>query len=205
MRIKSNDEKWIGQKFNKLTVVGFVRKNDRWHWKCKCECGGESVAYPNQVIRGKTKTCGCGKSVTFHNMHLKHGEAGTRLNKIWKDMRKRCNNKNCKSYKYYGAKGVKVCEEWNDYINFKEWAINNGYEDGLSIERIDVDKDYCPENCTWITMKEQTENQTHTIFVEHNGRKMSVGKWCDELNLKRSTVYGRISKGIPPKKALELE
>jgi hypothetical protein len=205
MNIKANDEKWIGQKFNKLTVIGFEFRNKRWLWKCKCECGGESVAYPNQVIRGKTKSCKCGRSVTFHNMHLKHGDAGTRLHSIWKDMRKRCNNPKSKSYKYYGGKGIRVCEEWDNYVNFKQWAMDNGYNDDLTIERIDNNKDYSPQNCKWIPFSEQTSNQTSNIYVEHDGKRMTVGKWCDELNLHRTTIYGRIRKGIPPKKALGLE
>ena len=200
--IKPNDPKWVGQKFNKLTVTGAVHNGRRWLWRCSCECGGESVAYPNQVMRGKTKTCGCGKSVTFHDMHLKHGDAGTRLHGIWKGIRNRCGH-NTHS-KQYGDRGISVCEEWADYSVFKEWALSHGYEDGLTIEREDVNGDYCPENCKWIPPGEQAWNTRKTIMVEFDGRKAPVGVWCDELGLKRPTVYNRISHGVPPLIALGL-
>ena len=203
MSIKPNEEKWVGQKFNKLTVRGAVWNGRRWLWECDCECGGRSVAYPNQVTRGQTKTCGCGRSVTFHNMHLKHGEAGTKLHSIWKGMRNRCRH-NTHS-EHYGDRGISVCAEWDDYSVFKEWALANGYSEGLTIERRDVDGDYCPDNCCWVTQEEQTRNTRRNIIVEHNGRKAPVSVWCDELGMNRSTVYTRISKGINPSVALGLK
>lgn len=202
MSIKPNDFQWVGQKFNKLTVVGAVWNGRRWLWKCSCECGGESVAYPNQVMRGRTKTCGCGKSVTFHDMHFKHGDAGTRLHSIWKGIRNRC-GKNTHS-KDYGDRGISVCEEWSDYTVFKEWALSHGYEDGLTIERKDVNGNYCPDNCEWIPPGDQSRNTRKTIIVEHEGRRAPVSVWCDELGLKRSTVYDRIRRGMTPAKALGL-
>lgn len=200
--IKPNDPKWVGQKFNKLTVVGAVHNGQRWLWKCSCECGGESVAYPNQVMQGKTKTCGCGKSVTFRNIHLKHGDAGTRLHGIWKGIRNRCGNNTHSTH--YGDRGITVCDEWAEYTVFKEWALSHGYEEGLTIEREDVNGDYCPENCRWIPPEEQARNTRKTILVEHLGRKAPVSVWCDELGLKRPTVYNRIRHGVPPLTALGL-
>jgi hypothetical protein len=203
MSIKPNDEQWIGQKFGKLTVRGAVWNGRRWLWECDCECGGHSVAYPNQIMRGTTKTCGCGRSVTFHNMHLKHGEAGTKLHGIWKGVRNRCGH-NTHSH-HYGDRGISVCPEWDDHATFKEWAISHGYAEGLTLERIDVNGDYCPDNCTWITQKEQTRNTRRNIIVEHNGRKAPISVWCDELGLKRPTVYDRIRRGVDPVVALGLE
>lgn len=200
MSIKPNDPQWVGQKFGKLTVTGAVWNGRRWLWKCDCECGGETVAYPNLLIRGKQKACACGKSVTFHEMHYKHGDAGTKLHSIWKGMRKRCGHNS--SSKHYGDRGISVCEEWGDYQVFKEWALSHGYEDGLTIEREDVNGDYCPENCKWIPQIEQPMNTRRNIIVEHDGRRAPVSVWCDELGLKRSTVYWRISKGVSPGKAL---
>lgn len=203
MSIKPNDEKWVGQKFGKLTVRCAVWNGRRWLWECDCDCGGRSVAYPNQVMRGKTKTCGCGRSVTFRNMHLKHGEAGTKLHSIWKGMRNRCGH-NTHS-EHYGDRGISVCSEWDDFSAFKEWALSSGYTDGLTLERQDVNGNYCPGNCAWITQKEQTLNTRRNIIAEHNGRKAPVSVWCGELGLNRSTVYTRISKGIDPASALGLE
>lgn len=204
-RIRANDASWIGRKFNKITVVGFVYRNNRWLWKCNCECGGESIVYPNQVLRGKTKTCGCGKSVTFHDMHLKHGYAGTRLHNIWKGMRKRCSNPSSQDYKNYGGRGIKVCAEWDDFVPFRNWSLANGYADNMTIERNDNNKNYCPENCTWIPNKEQSFNTRSVIEVSRDGKTMPVGQWADELGINRRTVYSRISRGKTPAQALELE
>lgn len=202
--IHPNDPKWIGEKFNKLTVVGAVHNGRRWLWECSCECGGNSIAYPNQVMRGKTKTCGCGKSVTFRNMHMKHGESGTRLHGIWKGVINRCNPKNTHS-EHYGKRGIKVCEEWRDYINFRNWAIENGYADDLTLERRDVNGDYCPENCVWIPASEQPKNTTKTIWVTHDGVTAPVSQWADDLGEVRSTVYNRIRNGMSPEEALGLK
>lgn len=201
--IRPNDPKWIGEKFNKLTVVDSVYNGRRWLWKCECECGGHSVAYPNQVMRGKTKTCGCGKSVTFRNMHMKHGESGTRLHGIWKGIINRCNPKNTHSL-HYGDRGITVCDEWRKYENFRDWARNHGYEEDLTIERIDVNGDYCPENCKWIPFSEQPRNTRNSIIVTHEGVSAPVSWWADTKGLKRSSVYDRIRRGVPPEIALEL-
>lgn len=203
MAIKPNDPIWVGKKFGKLTVTGAVWNGRRWLWACDCECGGKTVAYPNLLIRGKQKACRCGKSVTFHEMHLKHGDAGTRLHGIWKGMRKRCGHNS--SSHHYGDRGISVCDEWADYAGFKSWALANGYQDGLSIERKNVDGNYCPENCMWIPVVEQPMNTRRTIQVEYDGRKAPVSVWCDELGLNRSTVYTRIRSGVPPLVALGLD
>lgn len=204
-RIRANDPKWLNQIFNKLTVVGFVYKDGRWMWECQCECGGKSVAYPNQVISGKTKTCGCGRSVTFHDMHLKHGFSGTRLHNIWKGMRKRCNTTSSQDYCNYGGRGIRVCAEWDDFVAFRSWAIENGYADNMTIERKDNNQNYCPDNCTWIPNEKQSLNTRSVIEVSYGGKTMPVGRWADELGIKRLTVYSRIKRGKTPLQALELE
>lgn len=200
--IRPNDEKWIGQKFGKLTVRGAVYNGRRWLWECDCECGGKTITYPNLLIRGKQKACACGKSVTFREMHFKHGDAGTRLYNIWKGMRKRCGHN--RDSKHYGDRGIVVCDEWDDYLTFKEWAMSHGYEDDLTIERIDVNGNYCPENCKWIPHTEQPKNTRKTIIVTHNGITAPVSWWADELGLKRPTVYTRIQHGMSPEEALGL-
>ena len=201
--IHPNDPKWVGQKFNMLTVVGSVHNGRRWLWKCSCDCGGSSIAYPNQIMRGQTKTCGCGRSVTFREMHTKHGESGTRLHGIWKGVINRCNPKNAHSY-HYGARGIRVCDEWRDYVAFRDWAKSHGYNDDLTLERKNVNGDYCPENCSWIPAKEQPKNTRWCIFVERDGVTAPVSFWADELGIKRSTVYTRIRSGMRPEDALNV-
>lgn len=199
--IRPNDPQWVGQKFNSLTVTGSVYNGRRWLWECSCECGGRSIAYPNQVMRGKTKTCGCGRSVTFREMHYKHGGAGTRLHGIWKGMINRCNPEN-KHSEHYGIRGIRVCPEWREYEVFRDWAMANGYRDDLTIERKNIDGDYCPENCSWISQAAQTRNTRRCIFVTHDGVTATVGEWADRLGIPRSTVYYRIQKGASPEEAL---
>lgn len=203
--IRANSQEWMGKRFGNLIVMGFEYKSSRWFWKCKCDCGKETVVYPNQVIRGKTTTCGCGRSKTFHNMHLKHGCSGERLYSIWKGMRKRCRNENASHYEHYGERGISVCDEWNDYLVFRQWALANGYNDGLTIERKSVNKDYCPENCTWIAAEHQPENTRKTIRLTIYGKEKPIGQWADQFGIKRSTVYSRIRRGASPEKALGLD
>lgn len=202
--IKANDEKWLGKKFHKLKIVDFVYKNKRWLWKCECECGKTSVVYPNQVIRGKTTSCGCNRSVTFTEMHYKHGKSGTRIYKIWKDMRRRCNINDIQHNRHYGDRGISVCDEWEDFDTFYEWAMENGYNDKMSIERIDVNGNYTPNNCKWIPVEEQTFNTRKTINITIGGISKPIGQWADELGLKRTTVYSRMRRGATPKEALGL-
>lgn len=203
--IKANSEEWIGKRFGRLLVLGTEHKNDRWFWKCKCDCGNETIAYPNQVIRGKTTTCGCGRSKTFHDMHLKHGHSKERLYRIWKGIRKRCGNVNASHYAYYGERGISICREWDDYSVFRTWALLRGYGDTKTIERKDVNGDYCPENCTWIEPERQPENTRATIRVVINGDEKPVGQWADYFEIKRTTVYSRIRRGDSPRKALGLK
>ena len=202
--IRPNDPKWIGEKFNSLTVVGAVHNGRRWLWECSCDCGGHTVSYPNAVFRGKAKTCGCSRTISLRHMNMKHGDSGTRLHGIWKGVVNRCNPKNTHAT-HYGKRGIGLCDDWRDYTRFKEWAMSHGYSDELTIERRDVNGDYCPENCEWIPFVDQTKNTTRTMLVTHNNVTAPVSYWADKLGLKRPTVYTRITKGMSPVEALGLE
>lgn len=200
--IKANDPKWIGYRQNKLTVIGIVFKNKRYLWECKCECGNTTIVYPHRMLSGRQKACTCGKSVTFREMHYKHGGAGTRLYEIWCSMRKRCNNPNASRYHLYGGRGIKVCEEWNTFPPFQEWAEKSGYADDLTLERQDVNGNYCPENCTWATMKRQCRNRRTNVLIELDGESHTLVEWCEKLGLNYHTVYSRIHRGSTPEDAL---
>lgn len=127
----------------------FTSKNNRTLAKVMCvHCGRETIVRPDSLMHGKTTSCVCANK--------KHGEVGTRLYGIWGNMKYRCNNSNAQEYYNYGGKGVSVCDDWNQYENFRDWAISNGYKDNLTIDRINSDGDYCPENCRWITKSENT-------------------------------------------------
>ena len=202
--IKANDPKWIGYRQNKLTVTGIVFKNKRYLWECRCDCGNTTIVYPQQMITGRQRACRCGKSVTFHEMHYKHGGAGTRLYEIWCSMKKRCNNPHAESYKHYGGRGISVCAEWEQFEPFSNWAQSHGYADTLTLERKDVNGNYCPENCTWIPLKRQARNRTSNRNIQINGETHTLVEWCEIRKLNYSTVYNRIRRGATPEAALEM-
>ena len=140
---------------------------------------------------------------------IKHGDAKrgqfARLYRIWHNMKQRCYNPNYKDYKWYGAKGIQICEEWKEYSSFKEWAIANGYQDNLTIDRKDGDKNYCPENCRWIDMITQNNNKKSLIFYEYNGESHTISEWARILGVDRSLLKDRIIKlGWSIEKALTI-
>ena len=134
---------------------------------------------------------------------LKHGKSKTRLYQIWLDIKQRCRNPKQKVYKWYGAKGIDICEEWaNDYLIFEKWSLENGYKEKLTIDRINNLGNYEPNNCRWITVKEQHRNTSKTITIEYKSKTQCLKDWCIELNKPYPTIAGRIRKGWQPKIAL---
>ena len=138
-----------GMKFGKLTAITPVKTGNSVKWICHCDCGGSAIAYGYDLQRGRVTSCGCRK--------LKHGGRYSRLYTIWQSMIKRCENKKHKFYRYYGGKGVSVCPEWrNSFETFRDWALSNGYQDDLTIDRKESSGNYSPQNCQWITREENT-------------------------------------------------
>lgn len=132
-----------------------------------------------------------------------HGFSNTRLYTTWCGMKARCNNPNEKVYKYYGGKGIKLATEWeNDFLQFRQWALQNGYSDNLTIERIDVSGNYCPENCKWITKIEQQKNKTTTLYYEYMGFILKLKEWAMIYDIDYQTLYRRIYGGWDFEKAL---
>lgn len=124
-----------------------------------------------------------------------HGQRHTRIYSIYHDMKRRCYNPNRKNYKNYGAKGISVCNEWrDDFVSFYEWAIKNGYTDKLTIDRIDNNGNYCPENCRWVDRKIQNNNKSNNHLVTYNGKTQTLKKWSEELGLDYSALLARINK-----------
>ncbi len=159
----------LGKKFNHLTVVSYLGKGryDKHYWGCECDCGGY-VELNTSRLTGNTPTRSCGclrKEALLENRAdpRKHGLSGRKIYYIYHSMKSRCYNPNSQRWKYYGAKGVTVCEEWSNVESFCKWAEENGYKEGLSIDRINPDLGYSPDNCEWVTVSE-------------NSRRVGVGK-----------------------------
>lgn len=196
-----------GQRFGRLTVVKFagVDKNRNKCWDCKCDCGKNVTVYGSHLKSGNTKSCGCLNRETRAKRFWKHGGSRERLYCIWKGMIGRTERKSLINYKDYGGCGIKVCEQWRgDFKRFYDWAIGHGYKDGLTIDRIDITGNYCPENCRWVTMKEQNNNKRNNIKIEYKGEMLTLAQWSERLGIERNTLKARLYKlGWTIEKAFE--
>lgn len=156
-------------------------------WECRCDCGRITTVTGYALRQGTTVSCGC--------KTRKHGYANKeRLYQTWKNMRRRCYDPNNKRYAQYGGRGIRICSEWDDYAAFRSWAIANGYSDELTIDRVDVDGNYCPENCRWATPKEQANNVTRNRVIDYNGKSMTMSEWASELGISYGTMNHRIQR-----------
>lgn len=134
-----------------------------------------------------------------------HGMHGTRINRIWAKMKERCNNPNSNRYHLYGGRGITVCDEWQDFLPFYKWAKENGYDDHLTIDRIDNNGNYEPSNCRWVTPREQALNRSTNVIIEYEGKKQTATEWAEELGMKPMTLLARIRRGWDVEDALTRE
>lgn len=198
-----------GMQFGRLTVLKRVEKplgskETGAFWLCKCSCGHDIVVYGNKLRSGHTKSCGCYRRDTSIIVDTKHGMKNTRLYRVWKHMKARCLNPNDKRYKDYGGRGIQICDDWkNDFASFYKWAVSNGYNNNLSIERIDVNGNYCPENCKWIKMAEQAWNKRNSYKLTLNGETHCISEWAQITGIPVTTLTARIKEnGWDVEKAL---
>lgn len=186
----------IGKKFSKLTVLSECKKranNGKIRYKCECDCGNITNVIGENLRRGITKSCGCLLKEIVSKRSTTHGKRDTRIYAIWCHMKARCYNINEPRYKDYGQRGIKIYSEWlHDFTCFYDWAMSHGYTDNLTIDRIDVNGNYTPDNCRWITLEQQQENKRNSIKFTYNGETHCLRKWCSILNINYKTVHKRI-------------
>ena len=183
-----------GQRFGRLIVIEIYKKDKQHHYyyKCKCDCGNYKVVADYNLRNNSTKSCGC----LSRENKIKHNKSNTKLYRKYYAMKQRCYNSKYSRYFDYGGRGIKICDEWkNNFMSFYNWAINNGYQENLSIDRIDVNGNYCPENCRWITMEEQQSNTRKSHFIEYNGEKHTIAEWSRIIKVSPNTIRFHLNRG----------
>ena len=183
---------YTNEKFGRWTVQYFVKKNSYGAsiWHCKCDCGTEKDLTVATLVSGYSKSCGCLRDETTSKRSTSHGMSKTRLYKEWIAMKDRCYRKSHEFYQYYGGKGIKVCDIWkNNFENFRDWALQNGYRDDLTIDRINNDEDYSPSNCRWVNLKCQANNRTNNILVFYNNDWISIEDAMKQTGKTYNQIY----------------
>lgn len=188
----------IGKQFGRLTVIEYAGQNYRHRatWLCKCTCGNTKIVDGNSLRTGGTRSCGClNDEVRKSGINgRKHGMHGTRVYRTWMAMKRRCYSKNTEDYKkWYGANGIKVCDEWlHDFMTFYKWAMENGYDDTLSIDRIDPYGDYSPDNCRWVDATTQANNKRNNVFYNVCGEKLTLRQIARKYGFSEHTLSSKI-------------
>jgi hypothetical protein len=191
-----------GIKFGRLLAVKQIVKNKHgsYKWLCRCDCGNEIIVLGESLRIGNTKSCGCYKT----DVSTKHGMWDSRLYHIWRGMKQRCRDRNAKDYPSYGGRGITVCDEWkNNFITFYEWAMSHGYADNLSIDRIDNNGNYCPENCRWADSKTQNRNTSQNVYCTIGSETLLLCEWAEMYGIPPFTIRSRIKNGWTAERAIK--
>ncbi len=210
----NNVDENIGKKFHRWTIIDtaddkYIGKDNKRirMYLCKCDCGTVRPVSFSSLNNGKSQSCGCLRLERLHPVLIErnttHGESKTRLNRIWHKMRERCYDPNNNRYDSYGGRGICVCDEWlHDYVAFSQWAKANGYADNLSIDRIDVNGNYCPENCRWVDSVAQANNCRTNRNITFNGETHTMKEWSRITGINYAALQARLNKGWSEERAL---
>jgi hypothetical protein len=194
-----------GMRFGRLLVIRRAANiGKKTAWFCLCDCGNNTIVKSTSIIEGKTKSCGCLHNDVRRKIALKHGLSNTncRLYKTWESMKARCNNPKFNGYNNYGGRGIKICPDWVSFENFYRWAINNGYSDGLTIDRIDNNGNYEPGNCRWATRKTQARNRRTNKSITFDGITKTYAEWDEYLGFPVGTIARRKIKNWSDEQAI---
>ena len=186
-----------GQRFGRLTVIERSENHGkRVMWRCLCDCGNELITRGDALTEGKTQGCGCYNRERSSEHHTKHGGSKTRLYREWLKVKTRCFNPKYSRYSDYGGRGICVCKEWSDSFEaFRDWAIANGYHDSLTIDRVNVNGNYEPSNCRWITNQEQQNNRRDNHYITYNGETHTITEWARIYGLSENGLVHRFIHG----------
>lgn len=193
-----------GNKYGRLTVLKRVEdaKNGAKRWLCKCDCGNEKIVRASNLISGSTKSCGClqkENGIKRGKSSASHGMCGTHIYRVYRQMISRCYNPKKDGYKRYGGRGISVCNEWlgeNGFINFYNWSLENGYDESLQIDRIDNNGNYSPDNCRWVTAKENMRNRSVNHFIDTPFGRITIAEFAEEINADYDLIYTQVWKGL---------
>ena len=180
-----------GKKYNLLKAIEVdkILPSGQRIWKCQCDCGNITFVRGYNLKNGSVKSCGC-----LLTKKKDKREADSPLYHTWCGIKRRCLSDKDNAYKYYGARGITICQEWLNFYNFEKWALENGYSSDMTIDRIDNNKGYCPENCHFTDKKTQANNRRSNILFSYNGETKNLQQWCELLNLNYKLVHNRIHK-----------
>lgn len=202
-----------GERYGMLTVIErggyYVSPAGRKvvKWVCRCDCGNIIEVTGVHLHSGNSLSCGCyGRQQRLKAVKKgTHNKSRTRIYHIWQLMKYRCLNPAAANYSTYGGRGITVCDDWksrNGFESFYEWSVNNGYDDSLSLDRIDVNGNYEPENCRWVDEETQHNNTQSSVKITYNGKTMTAAQWAREIGVDRHTIYDRLRKGLPIEEVL---
>lgn len=201
----------VGKTFGNLFVESRIQ-NDKYHhsqYSCHCICGNKLIVLGGSLLNNRTKSCGCLRKKMTTEKSTKHGLRKTRLYGVWLNIKNRCNNRKDENYLYYGGRGITVCNEWcNDFKTFYDWAMANGYDKNAkfgecTVDRIDVNGDYCPENCRLVNMDIQANNSRKNVIINCYGETLTVAQAAKKYNLSYQCLSQRIKAGWDTKRAIE--
>lgn len=194
-----------GKRFGRLVVVKRAANSGRTtRWECLCDCGNVVTVRQPDLHAGRTQSCGCIHKEQLADRNRTHNLSYTRLCSIWRAMKVRCYSTKSKAYSNYGGRGIAVCDEWKNNLEaFYSWAIAHGYDEHLTLDRIDVNGNYCPENCRWTDRKTQANNTRSNRVIEYDGKRLTIAQWSSETGIKPHTIRRRLELGWTIEKALK--
>lgn len=193
----------VGKRFGSLLVIERRGSDEKGQslWLCRCDCGTEKIVRGHD-LKGGTKSCGCSRR--YNTGLYQHGLSHTRIHSIWRSIKDRCYNPKNRHYKHYGGRGISVCDEWKDnFIPFYNWSLENGYEENLTIDRIDVNAGYYPGNCRWVSVETQANNKRNNKVFTLNGKTLTISQWSKETGVKYGDIQNRLNYGYSFEEAID--